>query len=369
MQEMVRENIQTALVFEDDADWDVAIKYQMLQAARATRFVTGQPEDAKSPSPYGDDWDIIWFGHCAAGADPEHDRRFVVTDDPTVLPPWSRSEFVKPDMSYWEEDSDDYLNFQTRIYFKSSWNSCTAAYAISLRGAEKVVFTESMVPYNDPVDNGMGAMCNQHSLNFTCIAPFPTVVGISKPAGPSNRGSDIRGLENEQVSEQGWSERIMYSTRQNIPRILTGAEDFVSVFNTERVPPLSLEEIGGGTGHGEWVWAGERYFNEDEYNAVREADLALAESMAAQEEEGVEVGDWQSPIEPEVEQVEDNARDESPGALAAQEEVSKDEAAEVQVADGAEGAASESELESEQESDSESDMLGHTPELLGDQPQ
>ena len=194
MQEMIRGNIQSALVFEDDADWDVAIKYQSLQAARATRFITEQPDKGETLSPYGDDWDIIWLGHCAANTDPGSDRRFVVTDDPTVLPPWSRSEFVKPDMSMWEEDTDDFLSLQTRIYFKSSWNSCTAAYAISLRGAEKVVFTESMVPFNDPVDNGMGAMCNQHLLDFTCIAPFPTVVGISKAAGTSNKGSDIRGL-------------------------------------------------------------------------------------------------------------------------------------------------------------------------------
>ncbi|OCT46061.1 hypothetical protein CLCR_00429 [Cladophialophora carrionii] len=366
MQEMVRENIQSALVFEDDADWDVAIKYQMLQAARATRFVTGQPEDAKSISPYGDDWDIIWFGHCAANTDPEHDRRFVVTDDPTVLPPWSRSEFIKPDMSAWEEDSDDYLNFQTRIYFKSSWNSCTAAYAISLRGAEKVVFTESMVPYNDPVDNGMGAMCNQHFLDFTCIAPFPTVVGISKPAGPSNRGSDIRGLENDQVVEQGWSERLMYSTRQNIPRILTGEEDFVSVFGRDDVASMSLKDIGSGTGHGEWVWAGTRYFNEDEYKAVRDTDLKQAEAEAGQEEGiGVGVGDWQSPIEPEREQDEHEVEDGSVAITGEQDGGSKEVAAEMKLADGA-GASGP---ESEREPDSEREMLGLTPELLEAQPQ
>ncbi|KAH0842396.1 hypothetical protein FOPE_07331 [Fonsecaea pedrosoi] len=302
MQEMLRDNIQSALVFEDDADWDLAIKYQMMQAAQATRFVTAQPEDEKPLSPYGDYWDIIWFGHCAAQTDPENDRRYVVTDDPTVLPPWSRSEFVQPDMSVWQEDSDDYLNFQTRIYFRSNWNSCTAAYAISLRGAEKVVFTQSMVPFNDPVDNGMGAMCNRHTLDFTCIAPFPTVVGISKPAGASNRGSDIRGLEDVQVIEEGWSERIMYSTRQNIPRILTGQEDFLSVFSEDSMPPMTIPDIGRGMGHPEWVWRGTRYFDEGEYQQARASAAEKDNEEGKAEEDAKSEGDeWTSPIEQETE--------------------------------------------------------------------
>ncbi len=357
MQEMVRDNIQSALVFEDDADWDVAVKYQALQAARATRFITEQPEEGQSLSPYGDGWDIIWFGHCAAQTDKENDRRFVVTEDPTVLPPWSRSEFVKPDMSLWEEDSDDYLNLQTRIYFRSSWNSCTAAYAISLRGAEKVVFTESMVPYNDPVDNGMGAMCNQHLLDFTCIAPYPTVVGISKPAGASNRGSDIRGLENDQIAEQGWSERVVFSTRQNIPRILTGGEDFVSGFAEDVIPPMKLEDIGRAVGHGEWVWGGNRYSEEGEYQAARDN----VPETEGQEEAG-EFGDqqgqpvaeaWESPLEPEVEQLVQEAEVEAAVVSEIQSGNPKEE----------ESAARDAAVKLEPE------MEGHTPEMLDAQPQ
>ena len=351
MQEMIQGNIQSALIFEDDADWDVAIKYQMLEAARATRFVTEQSEEGKSVSPYGDNWDIIWFGHCAANTDPDHDRRYVVTDDATVLPPWSRSEFVRPDMSYWEEDSDDYLNFQTRIYFRSSWNSCTSGYAISLRGAEKVVFTESMVPYNDPVDNGMGAMCNGHTLDFTCVAPFPTVFGVSKPAGSANRGSDIRGLENEQVLEHGWSERLMYSTRQNIPRILTGAEDFASVFPESAVPPMNLKDIGSGIGHGEWVWSGQRYFDQGDYEAARDQSIAEADALkSSQEDQAPEVDQWQSPIEQQSKSMESDAGAGSDGDVGAKGRNSEEQEPGVEVVDG-------------RKEQPDREMVAHTPEL------
>ena len=33
---MIDENIQTALILEDDADWDVALKYQMVEFARGS---------------------------------------------------------------------------------------------------------------------------------------------------------------------------------------------------------------------------------------------------------------------------------------------------------------------------------------------
>ncbi|KAJ9606245.1 hypothetical protein H2200_009206 [Cladophialophora chaetospira] len=278
LQEMIRDNIQTALVFEDDADWDVAIKYQALQAARATRFITHQQKEGGTLSPYGDDWDMMWLGHCAAEPDPINDRRFVVENDPTVTPPWKRFEVYGTDISPFQEPSVDFADYRTRVWFRMKFGFCTAAYGISLRGAEKVVFTESMVPFNTQVDSGMGIMCKDHILNFTCISPYPTVVGVSKPAGAANRGSDIRDLEDETINEEGWSDRVVFSTRQNIPRILTGKDGFSSVFEDDERGPTRLEDIATGVGHEEWIWNGERYLSEGEYQAARDQTANKAEA-------------------------------------------------------------------------------------------
>ena len=51
---MIRDRIQSAMVFEDDADWDVLIKKQMMEVARGTQYIQGV--DTTSHSPYGDAW-------------------------------------------------------------------------------------------------------------------------------------------------------------------------------------------------------------------------------------------------------------------------------------------------------------------------
>ena len=48
---MVRRNVSSAFVFEDDADWDVALKMQMVQFARRTRFLLDTPEHTIPSSP------------------------------------------------------------------------------------------------------------------------------------------------------------------------------------------------------------------------------------------------------------------------------------------------------------------------------
>jgi hypothetical protein len=83
---MIRENIATALIFEDDADWDVNIKAQLVEFARGTRYILEQ--ETKSPvSPYGDGWDVLWLGNCGTKNREDKDQRYwVVHNDPTAIP-------------------------------------------------------------------------------------------------------------------------------------------------------------------------------------------------------------------------------------------------------------------------------------------
>jgi len=80
-QKMVHEKVSSALIFEDDADWDVALKEQLVQFARGSRFITNTSEDAFSHSPYGNDWDMLWIGHCGTWVLPDDNRRFFVIPD------------------------------------------------------------------------------------------------------------------------------------------------------------------------------------------------------------------------------------------------------------------------------------------------
>jgi len=246
---MVHHNVASALVFEDDADWDVSLKMQMVQFARGARFLLNTPEDQIPYSPYGDGWDILWVGHCSTESHPGDNRRFVIPNDPTVLPPHARVEFEKPDMTPFESGPGG--NTSTRIVHIPMWGSCSPAWAISLQGAKKILYHESTLPFNDPVDNGVGYMCLHKKSNFTCVAPFPTLIGISKPAGNRSRWSDIIEdiSHDKSIEEMPLSERLMFPTRQNIDRLLRGETVFKSQFPEVTGEEMNIEEIGRAVGH------------------------------------------------------------------------------------------------------------------------
>jgi hypothetical protein len=249
MQQMVRQKIRSALIFEDDADWDVAIKAQMLQVARGTRWLLGNSNSTIPYSPYGDGWDVLWIGHCSA--EPFGERRWVIPRDPTVVPPSDRAYWFKPNMTTWEDGPVP--DTQTRLLFKVGLGSCSAAWAISLAGAEKILYHLSMSPFNDAIDMGVSKMCFAKTLNINCIAPFPTIIGVTKPAGSLERGSDIRADESNlavQVREKAESERVVFSTRQNIVRLLTKESSFQSLFPNVTGQFMALEDIGSAIGYG-----------------------------------------------------------------------------------------------------------------------
>jgi len=116
---MVENNIGSALIMEDDADWDIRLRDQLVDFAKASRVLNDRAEQqrplelnhtsegtvihfediadeqpsAGSDSPYGSSWDVLWLGHIGmrCAHDDEYTlgtkyRDYVVRhDDPTVV--------------------------------------------------------------------------------------------------------------------------------------------------------------------------------------------------------------------------------------------------------------------------------------------
>ncbi|KAK5046158.1 hypothetical protein LTR84_008615 [Exophiala bonariae] len=266
LQKIVEDRISTTLILEDDADWDVSIKAQMTEFARGTRWLMNHTGPSRSP--YGDSWDILWVGHCSAHSHHSDTRRWVIRKDPTVPPPDKRNYVLKPyDLGYWE--GAPLFDTQTRLVYKAGYGFCFAGWAVSLRGAEKMLHRMSMLPYELAVDLGVAEMCGRGTYNMTCLAPYPAYIGVSKPAGNSNRGSDIVDANGqgragdvgtvehtgEKIRDKPTSERVVFSTRLNIPRLLVGQTEFDSNYPNVTGPIKSIGEITSfaGTGHGEWL--------------------------------------------------------------------------------------------------------------------
>lgn len=190
-------------------------------------------------SPYGDGWDLLWLGHCASAIDKDDRRRFVIKNDPTVTPPKHRTNFgLVPDMSRYDNT--------TRIMFANKGGVCLYAYALSYRGAQKVLSHLSMSLYASPVDFGISDMCKRK--NFKCVGIFPQIVDCHRGPGNSTKDSDISRAP-AVVRTRGFSYNIVHSTRLNVDHLIDQEMDQIeNQWQNEMTPlegpvELSWEEI------------------------------------------------------------------------------------------------------------------------------
>lgn len=116
----------TALIMEDDADWDINLKEQMQLVAPMIRELT--TATSNSSSPYGDSWDILWLGHSGDPIDFK-EGRFKATIDQT-LPESTIYRHVYGGRSYFPP--------KLRVVHYSVAPLCTFAYAVTRAAALKI---------------------------------------------------------------------------------------------------------------------------------------------------------------------------------------------------------------------------------------
>lgn len=129
---MIAENIESALIMESDTDWDLRIKETMQGVASASKRLVDWPFDVpKRPGifPYGDKWDVIWFGHCGAW---NHDNHRIYSFNDSAVPP-EDYEYTFSDKPREEQHRPG-----TRSVFPLGFAVCSTAYAISNAGAVKL---------------------------------------------------------------------------------------------------------------------------------------------------------------------------------------------------------------------------------------
>ncbi|KAK3305266.1 glycosyltransferase family 25 protein [Chaetomium strumarium] len=188
LQRIVHENITSALILEDDADWDVRLKRQLQVFARAARAFTqptsrhgqtlarererhhntARPEvhinqlprrithhhHQAGPSPYGTDWDVLWLGHCGTefpstisrsnnSKTPPNNQlsppsllRVTIPNDKTVPSP----HHLKPHPFALPDALASQYPPHTRVVHASHGTVCTQAYAVSQQGARRLLW-------------------------------------------------------------------------------------------------------------------------------------------------------------------------------------------------------------------------------------
>jgi GR25 family glycosyltransferase involved in LPS biosynthesis len=254
---IVERNLTSALVLEDDADWDVRIKSQMQDFASASRLLiqplsgtTDQfldpsypvPSPGQKPlnfdirekmpieppfsSPYGDidRWDFLWVGHCGTQFPLNHTPlgRVVIWDDETVPDPEDLSneggvqELVKQYPAH------------TRVVSRAHGNTCTLAYAVSQAGARRFLYELGVNKMDKATDVMFRSVCDGENgrRQGKCLTVQPQLFNHHRPVGSEATFSDIQD-HGDKYNEVAYTRNVRWSTRVNFGKLVNGETDYI----------------------------------------------------------------------------------------------------------------------------------------------
>lgn len=202
-----------------------------------------QPSPKTSLSPYGENWDVLWLGHCGTSfRSTPPTSRILIADDITVpSPPHLRPHpFATP---------DTYAALyppHTRIVHHPANSSCSFAYAISQRGARKLLYEFGVKAFDKQFDLMLSDFCNNsESLDNhdddmagmgrvesegVCITVQPPLFSHHFPKGAS---SDILATGGGFVKMVG-TLYVRWSVRMNLGRLVRGSREMEDQWPDER---------------------------------------------------------------------------------------------------------------------------------------
>ncbi|KAK7422149.1 hypothetical protein QQZ08_009617 [Neonectria magnoliae] len=259
LQEIVRTNASTALIIEDDADWDVRLRQQLRNVALSSQALT-QPLEGQDTyadpsyqnrkpakksqgsitslnfhdlpktapvtySPYGDEWDLLWLGHCGMQLPPADGNvptgRVVLKDDETVPAKQYLLSHVKP-YTFRDEYPD-----HTRVMHHAYEGLCSLAYAVTQRGAREILREIALKDPTTPVDIMIRWFCTavHGRRHHNCLAVQPPIFNPHRTRGPKGDTSNI----DSKWEGDGWwdtaeTRMTRWSVRLNADRIIAGEE-------------------------------------------------------------------------------------------------------------------------------------------------
>ncbi|KAJ9162075.1 Glycosyltransferase family 25 protein [Coniochaeta hoffmannii] len=175
---IIDQNLTTALILEDDIDWDIRLKPQLQNFSLATRSYLHHlfkppaapsrpltkplslpslppPPPPSHHSPYGTRWDVLWLGHCGTTTTPNNPLIITIPSDPTVPSPshLRPHPFANPDPLHHQPP-------HTRlVHSPGPSTACTQAYAVSRAGALKLLYRFGTRTFTTGWDLMLGDWC------------------------------------------------------------------------------------------------------------------------------------------------------------------------------------------------------------------
>ncbi|KAK4541577.1 hypothetical protein LTR36_007874 [Oleoguttula mirabilis] len=262
-QMVVKEGISSALVLEDDVDWDLRIKSQMQDFAKASRllvqplrgtadayldpthpqpsadqqpssFPVGEDDPTVEPttSPYGDldRWDLFWIGHCGSRFPDANNTnvpigRAVVGNDVTVPEP----QHIR--MQFGDRQLVDQYPAHTRVVSRARSGTCTVGYGVSQNGARRLLYELGVHNLTSTTDLMLRTLCDgvDGRRLLTCLSVQPQLFQHHRAVGSKASYSDISEHE-EEYNPQAFTRNVRWSTRLNFEKLINNETDYLDLY-------------------------------------------------------------------------------------------------------------------------------------------
>jgi len=176
---IVASGLSTALILEDDVDWDINIKEQMSLISDNIRNLTLTPDTDQSP--FGYEWDVLWLGHCGEIVD-EDSRLYIEYRDDSTIDASLYSGWSKP-------LGIDKIQPQHRRIQSAAVPVCSFGFAVTAIGAQKVSLALGKGA-DEAFDVALQHQCRHGTLR--CITINPEIMHHYEPPREEGYISPVR---------------------------------------------------------------------------------------------------------------------------------------------------------------------------------
>ncbi|KAK9234023.1 hypothetical protein V1525DRAFT_439805 [Lipomyces kononenkoae] len=205
-------NMESALIVEDDIDWDKNIHQVLqdlsLQMQKNTLRVASPTDHERTSAPYGLDWDVLFMGQCYDEAHPNRRDLVQVYDDPNVPSRKDTEDIFLKQMESLGVKGNDVG--KKRLISPAYGPFCTMGYAVTRRGAQRLLLHLSYLRLRGPVDMDMMWTLQEGKIRGYSVTPPPfSAWKVGGPKDSDNKPTPVGGKGNK----GGWSRNIKSSAR------------------------------------------------------------------------------------------------------------------------------------------------------------
>ncbi|KAJ5928185.1 hypothetical protein N7466_007141 [Penicillium verhagenii] len=198
---MVSEDIETALILEDDVDWDINVRDVFAELSRQMssqkEFNQLTPQREPIPTPYGSGWDILYVGSSSNIPNLDNLPPRYIYQDPNAPEYDHVGRSYRLEMELWGVNTSEQAN--SRVVAPSWYPVGALGYAVTKSAAQTLLYNlGGYQGLQSPVDLAMIGLIQKGVLDaYTVIPPLITPFWVG-----GARDSDINEEKDMEESEK-----------------------------------------------------------------------------------------------------------------------------------------------------------------------